>query len=114
MTNKNDKIAVEFSIATLEAEASKGGSDIEPLKVALKDNVVITFKNPQDLGIFDLLDFADEGEDANVTALLEKILSEEDYAALRKYNPNAKVLGLLMERVTKHYGGGAVAPKSEG
>lgn len=114
MANKNDKIEVEFSIATLEAEAAKSGSDVKPLNIALKNNVTITFKNPQDLGIFDLLDFADEGEDANVTALLEKILSEEDYAALREYNPNAKVLGLLMDRVTKHYGGAAVSPKSEG
>lgn len=114
MANNTDKITVDFNIATLEAEAAKASETIEPLKVALKDNVIITFKNPQDLGVFDLLDFAAAEEDADVTALLEKILSEEDYAALREYNPKGSVLGLLMQKVTAHYGTAASvdAPKS--
>lgn len=109
----SDKINVEFSIATLEAEAKKSSGSVEPLKVALKDNVVITFNDPQELGVFDLLDFAGAEEDADVTELLRKILSEEDYAALREYNPTGRVLGLLMQKVTAYYGTEAAgSPKS--
>lgn len=99
-----DNIKVDFSIETLEKEAKKASSGIEPLKVALKDNVIITFNNPQELGVFDLLDFSEAGEDANITELLRKILSDEDYEALRNYNPTGTVLGLLMQKVTAHYG----------
>lgn len=99
-----DKINVSFSIETLEKEAKKATGSIAPLKVALKDNVVITFNNPQELGVFDLLDFSESGEDANITELLRKILSDEDYEALREYNPSGTVLGLLMQKVTAHYG----------
>lgn len=105
-----DSKKVSFSIETLEKEAAKAAKAIEPLQVALKDNVVITFRNPQELGVFDLLDFADAGDDANITELLGKILSKDDYAALRDYNPTGTVLGLLMQKVTAHYG--VDAPKS--
>lgn len=113
MATKNDKITVGFSIATLEAEAEKAGSGLEPLRVALKDNVIITFNNPQELGVFSLLDFADAGDDADVTDLLQKILSEEDYAALREYNPKGSVLGLLMQKVTDYYGTAAATGDSK-
>lgn len=99
-----DNIKVDFSIETLEKEAKKTAGSIEPLKVALKKNVVITFSSPQELGVFDLLDFSEAGDDANITELLRKILSEDDYAALREYNPSGTVLGLLMQKVTAHYG----------
>lgn len=99
-----DSIKVDFSIETLEKEAKKSAGSIEPLKVALKDNVVITFNNPQELGVFDLLDFSSAGDDADITSLLQKILSGDDYAALREYNPSGAVLGLLMQKVTAHYG----------
>lgn len=109
----SDNIKINFSIEILEKEAKKSSGSVEPLKVALKDNVVITFHDPQELGVFELLDFAGAEDDADVTELLRKILSEEDYAALREYNPTGRVLGLLMERVTAHFGAEAAgSPKS--
>lgn len=109
----SDKIKVEFSLATLEAEAAKSAKGKEPLRVALKDNVIITFKDPADIGVFDLYDFINAGDSADITELLERLLSEEDYAALREYNPTGKVLGLLMEKVNTYFGTEAAnAPKS--
>ena len=114
MANKNDKIKVAYSLATLEAEADKR-TNKEPLQIALKDNKVISFGNPQDgMDGFELLDLLDENSNPDPIAILKASLSEADFELLKANKPSIQALTKLIQMVSEHFGAAASedAPKS--
>lgn len=97
---KNDSVKVNDSLASLEVEAA-----LEPYRFALSGNKIIEFPDPTAMAWDAAENFLSSLETASASEVLEKWLSEEDFATLKAEKLNLRHMNALMGKVTAYYSG---------